>query len=227
MSRRRRTPTEQAEQLRTALERANHRYYALDDPEISDEAYDALLDALRHLETEHPELRTADSPTQRVGAAPVSRLEKVAHLEPMLSLPNARSPEELRQWVSRMRAYLAREGIEEPELEYVVEPKLDGLAISLIYRDGTLQRGATRGDGAIGEDVTHNLRTISSIPQRIDRAPPLLEDVHEPTQLRGGHDPPAGSQACRAATTVVLRLPGGRRGGAGAAHTLGCARMAA
>ena len=93
----------------------------------------------------------------------------------MLSLANARSPEQLRAWVERMRAHLAREGIEQPHLRFVCEPKIDGLAISLLYRDGVLERGATRGDGEIGEDVTHNLRTIAQIPQRIEDAPPLLE----------------------------------------------------
>src|SRR5205823_14171445 len=105
----------------------------------------------------------------------VSRLEKVRHLQPMLSLANARSEEELRAWIERMRNHLAREGIADPEFEYVAEPKIDGLAISLIYRDGVLERGATRGNGEIGEDVTHNLRTIGSIPLRIDDAPPLIE----------------------------------------------------
>jgi DNA ligase (NAD+) len=102
-------------------------------------------------------------------------LEKVSHLEPMLSLGNVRSAQELRQWVSRMRTHLAREGIEDPTFEYVVEPKVDGLAISLIYRNGVLERGATRGNGEIGEDVTHNLRTIKAIPLRLEGAPPLLE----------------------------------------------------
>ena len=105
----------------------------------------------------------------------MGRLEKVAHLEPMLSLDNARSEEELRAWVERMRNHLAREGFTQPRFQYVVEPKVDGLAISLIYRDGVLQRGATRGDGEIGEDVTHNLRTIGAIPLHIEDAPPLLE----------------------------------------------------
>ena len=102
-------------------------------------------------------------------------LEKVTHLEPMLSLRNARSEDELRAWVERMRNHLAREGIESPEFEFVVEPKIDGLAISLVYRDGILERGATRGNGEIGEDVTHNLRTIGQIPLRVDDVPPLVE----------------------------------------------------
>jgi DNA ligase (NAD+) len=166
-----------AERLREELRHHGYRYYVLDDPEIGDDAYDALLDELRAIEAEHPELLRADSPTQRVGGAPVSNLEKVTHLQPMLSLANARSEEELRAWVARMRNRLAREGIEDPAFEYVCEPKIDGLAISLLYRDGVLERGATRGNGEVGEDVTHNLRTIPTIPLRIDGddVPPLLE----------------------------------------------------
>ncbi len=164
-----------AAELRRVLEYHAHRYYTLDDPEIGDDAYDALLDELRGLEAEYPALRTPDSPTQRTGGAPVSQLQKVNHLEPMLSLGNVRSEEELRAWVARMRSHLAREGIDDPAFEYVVEPKIDGLAISLVYRDGVLERGATRGDGQTGEDVTHNLRTIGSIPLRVEGAPPLLE----------------------------------------------------
>jgi DNA ligase (NAD+) len=164
-----------AAELREQLAYHGHRYYVLDDPEIGDDAYDALLDELRAIEREHPELLTPDSPTQRVGGEPVGKLEKVTHLQPMLSLANARSEAELRAWVDRMRNHLAREGISEPAFEFVAEPKIDGLAISLLYRDGVLQRGATRGNGEVGEDVTHNLKTIGAIPLRIDGAPPLLE----------------------------------------------------
>jgi DNA ligase (NAD+) len=164
-----------AGELREALEHHAHRYYVLDDPEISDDAYDALLDELRAIEHEFPKLRTPDSPTLRVGGEPVGRLEKVEHLEPMLSLGNVRGKEELSAWVARMKAHLGREGIVATRFEYVVEPKVDGLAISLLYRDGVLERGATRGNGEIGEDVTHNLRTIGQIPLHIDDAPPLLE----------------------------------------------------
>src|SRR5207248_9656400 len=164
-----------AAELREQLAYHGHRYYVLDDPEIGDDAYDALLDELRGLEAEHPELVTPDSPTQRVGAEPVSRLEKVRHLQPMLSLGNARSEEELRAWIERMRNHLAREGIEDPEFEFVAEPKIDGLAISLVNRDGVLERGATRGNGEVGEDVTHNLRTIRAIPAHVNDAPPLVE----------------------------------------------------
>ncbi|MFL5829311.1 MAG: NAD-dependent DNA ligase LigA [Solirubrobacteraceae bacterium] len=159
---------ERAAELRKTLDYHGYRYYVLDDPEIGDDQYDALIDELRAIETEHPELRTPDSPTQRVGGEPVSDLEKVRHPQRMLSLGNARSAEELRAWIARMRNHLAREGIEDPEFEYVVEPKIDGLAISLIYRDGVFERGATRGNGEIGEDVSHNLRTIPSIPLRLD-----------------------------------------------------------
>jgi DNA ligase (NAD+) len=166
---------ERARQLREQLEYHAHRYYVLDDPEIGDDQYDGLLDELRGIEARYPQLATPDSPTQRVGGEPVGRLEKVRHLEPMLSLANARSEEELRAWVDRMRNHLAREGIDQRRFHYVVEPKIDGLAISLVYRDGVLERGATRGNGEIGEDVTHNLRTIGAIPLRVPGAPALLE----------------------------------------------------
>jgi DNA ligase (NAD+) len=164
-----------ARELRAELDEHAHRYYVLDDPIVGDDAYDALLDELRRIEGEHPELATPDSPTQRVGGEPVGRLEKVTHLEPMLSLGNVRSETELRAWVERMRTHLAREGILEPRFKFVVEPKIDGLAISLVYRDGVLERGATRGNGEIGEDVTHNLRTIGQIPLHVEDVPPLLE----------------------------------------------------
>jgi DNA ligase (NAD+) len=162
-----------AAELRREIAGHDERYYVHDDPVIGDDEYDALLDELRRLEAAHPELVTADSPTQRVGAAPVSRLEKVRHPQPMLSLANARSEPDLRAWVARMRSHLAREGIEDPAFRFVCEPKIDGLAISLVYRDGVLERGATRGNGETGEDVTHNLRTI--VPARVEGAPPLLE----------------------------------------------------
>jgi DNA ligase (NAD+) len=168
-------PGQRAAELREQLEYHSRRYYVLDDPEIGDDEYDALLDELRAIERGHPQLVTADSPTQRVGGEPVSRLEKVEHLERMLSLCNVRSEQELRAWVERMRNHLAREGITEASFSYVVEPKIDGLAMSLVYRDGGFERGATRGNGEIGEDVTHNLRTIATIPVKLDDAPALVE----------------------------------------------------
>jgi DNA ligase (NAD+) len=167
--------TERAAELRKQLEHHNHRYYVLDDPEISDADYDALLNELRNLEAQHPELRTPDSPTQRVGAEPLDKFEQVRHLQPMLSLANARNEEELAAWVLRSERYLARQGVEMGDVHFVTEPKIDGLAISLVYENGVLVRGATRGNGEIGEDVTTNLRTIGAIPLRIEDAPPLLE----------------------------------------------------
>lgn len=164
-----------AEQLRNELREHNERYYVQDDPSIGDDQYDALLDELREIERDHPELVTADSPTQRVGAEPVSALEKVTHPQAMFSLANARSPEEFDAWVLRMRNHLAREGIEDASFDYVCEPKVDGLAISIVYRDGVLERGATRGNGEVGEDVTHNLRTIPTVPLSIEDAPPMIE----------------------------------------------------
>ena len=169
------TAQERVEELRRQVEYHARRYYVLDDPEIGDDEYDALYRELEALEAEHPELVTPESPTQRVGGEPVSELPKVRHDRPMLSLANVRSAEELRAWTARMRSHLAREGIEDPDFAYVCEPKIDGLAISLRYEDGVFVRGATRGNGEVGEDVTHNLRTIESIPLRIDDAPPLLE----------------------------------------------------
>ncbi len=167
-----------AAELRAELEHHGYRYYVLDDPEINDDAYDALLDELRAIEAAHPELVTPESPTQRVGGEPVSDLVKVTHPVPMLSLANVRSADELTAWIQRMRNHLARESIEDPEFEFVAEPKIDGLAMSLLYRDGVFDRGATRGNGEIGEDVSHNIRTIGQIPLRLDMDdPPALVEV--------------------------------------------------
>ncbi len=166
---------QRAEELRQELERHNRLYYVLDEPEVGDDVYDELLDELRDLEAENPELRTPDSPTQRVGAPPLDRFEQVEHHEQMLSLGNARNEEELRAWENRLANYLKRLDITASQFSYTTEPKIDGLAISLTYEDGVLVRGATRGDGRIGEDVTQNLRTIGSVPLRIPRAPELIE----------------------------------------------------
>ena len=169
------TPAERLSELRSKLERHGHLYYVLDEPEISDSDYDALLNELRDLEAAHPELLSPDSPTQRVGGRPLERFDPVEHLQPMLSLANARSEEELRAWAQRVLTLAERNGLDAEGLDYVTEPKIDGLAISLLYEDGVLVRGATRGDGEIGEDVTQNLRTIGAIPLRVPGAPPLLE----------------------------------------------------
>ena len=128
-----------AEEVRRQLDYHNHRYYVLDDPEVGDDVYDALLDELRRIEAEHPELVRPDSPTQRVGAEPVSKLTKVRHPQPMYSLANVRSADELRAWIARMRGHLAREGIEDPAFAFVAEPKIDAVEVARlgkrIYRD--------------------------------------------------------------------------------------------
>jgi DNA ligase (NAD+) len=168
-------PEQRAEELHELLAHHNHLYYVLDDPQIGDDEYDALLDELRVLEKEYPELQRADSPTQRVGAAPLDRFEPVEHVEAMLSLGNARNEEELRAWENRLANYLKRLDITASEFSYTTEPKIDGLAVTLTYEDGVLVRGATRGDGRVGEDVTQNLRTIGSVPLKIEDGPPLIE----------------------------------------------------
>jgi DNA ligase (NAD+) len=166
---------QRVEELRRQLDHHNRQYYVLDDPEIGDDDYDALLNELRELEEANPELRTPDSPTQRVGAPPLDRFDQVEHVERMLSLGNARNEEELRAWETRLANYLKRLDISASEFSYTTEPKIDGLAISLTYEDGVLTRGATRGDGQVGEDVTQNLKTVGSIPLRIEDAPSLIE----------------------------------------------------
>ena len=138
--------TEQrAAELREQLDRHNRLYYVLDEPEIGDDAYDALLDELREIEAEHPELRTPDSPTQRVGAPPLERFEPVEHHEQMLSLGNARNEEELRAWETRLANYLKRLDITASQFSYTTEPKIDGLAVALTYEDGVLVRGRDQG----------------------------------------------------------------------------------
>jgi DNA ligase (NAD+) len=164
-----------AESLRERIAFHDQRYYVLDDPLISDTEYDDLLRELRELEEQSPELRTPDSPTQRVGGRPLEKFAQVEHVEPMLSLANAREEEELRAWATRVENRLRRLDIEGREIRYVSEPKVDGLAISLTYEDGVLTRGATRGDGRVGEDVAQNLRTIRAIPLRIEDGPELVE----------------------------------------------------
>ncbi|HET7275899.1 MAG TPA: NAD-dependent DNA ligase LigA [Longimicrobiaceae bacterium] len=162
-------------ELRARLHRACHEYYVLDRPTLPDDAYDRLFRELRDLEVSHPELVTPDSPTQRIGAEPASRLEKTEHLAPMLSLDNAFNADELTAWEARN----ARIAEEVRTAGYIAEPKIDGLAVALTYRDGVFVKGATRGNGVIGEDVTSNLRTIHEIPLTLltgnAEPPPLLE----------------------------------------------------
>ena len=156
-----------AADLRREVEHNAYLYYVLDQPAISDLDYDLMLRELQELEDEHPELRTPDSPTQRVGAQPLERFEQWRHLQPMLSLANARNADELLNWDGRNRRLLASRGVDDGAISYVTEPKIDGLAISLVYREGRFERGATRGNGVVGEDVTVNLRTIHAIPLRL------------------------------------------------------------
>jgi DNA ligase (NAD+) len=169
------SPAQRAAELREELEHHNRLYYERDEPEIGDDEYDALLNELRDIEAENPDLITPDSPTQRVGGAPLAKFEQVEHPEQMLSLGNARNEEELRAWETRITNLLKRFDITASQISYVTEPKIDGLAISLVYENGRLVRGATRGDGRVGEDVTHNLRTMDDIPKRLDDAPALIE----------------------------------------------------
>jgi DNA ligase (NAD+) len=164
-----------AGELRKEIAKHDRLYYQHDDPEISDTQYDDLLRELREIEEANPDLVTPDSPTQRVSGAPLEKFGQVTHAEPMFSLGNARNEDELRAWAERVERNLERLDIGGLEIRYVTEPKVDGLAISLTYEDGELMRGATRGDGRVGEDVTQNLRTIEAIPKRITDAPQLVE----------------------------------------------------
>jgi len=161
--------------LRDQLVDHNYRYYVLDDPIISDDEYDRLLRELEHLEKQHPDLITPDSPTQRVGAPPLSNFESIPHQLPMLSLENAMNKEEIRAFDKRLKKKIETD---EP-IEYVAEPKLDGIGIELVYENGMFISGSTRGDGFTGENITQNLRTIQSIPLRLRTdelpSPDLLE----------------------------------------------------
>ena len=165
-----------AADLRRQIDEHNYRYYVLDEPSIPDAEYDRLMRELQTLESEHPDLVTPDSPTQRVGHAPVAGFEEVRHAQPMLSLDNAFERDEVEAFDRRVRERLGLSaGV---EIDYVAEPKLDGAAVNLTYQDGVLVRGATRGDGTVGEDITHNVRTISTIPLRLlGKAQPATLEV--------------------------------------------------
>jgi DNA ligase (NAD+) len=172
-----------AAELRAQLAQHDYRYYVLDDPEVPDAEYDRLMRELRALEDADPTLVTPDSPTQRVSGTPSSAFGEVVHRVPMLSLDNAFTEEELSAFDRRIHERLGLTG----DLEYVAEPKLDGLAVTVIYRDGQLMQAATRGDGVTGEDVTANVRTIRAVPQRLrGTAPALLEARGEVFMLLGG-----------------------------------------
>lgn len=167
------SPAARAEDLRRQLEHHNYRYYVLDDPEVSDAEYDRLLNELKQIEADSPDLITPDSPTQRVGATPVSELQEAVHTTPMLSLDNAFAEEDLINFDRRVRERLETDKV----IEYVAEPKLDGLAMSFRYENGRLVRAATRGDGMKGEDVTHNVRTIKAVPTQLRGKAPDVVDV--------------------------------------------------
>ena len=167
------SPAARAAELRRQLEHHNYRYYVLDDPEVSDAEYDRLLNELKQIEADNPDLNTPDSPTQRVGTTPVSELQEAVHTTPMLSLDNAFTDEDLINFDRRVRERLETDKI----IEYVAEPKLDGLAMSFRYENGKLVRAATRGDGMKGEDVTHNVRTIKAVPTQLRGKAPDVIDV--------------------------------------------------
>src|SRR6204780_3044081 len=163
-----------AARLRELLDRYNYRYHALDDPEVPDAEYDRLMVELRGIEAEHPDLATADSPTQRVGSAPLAAFGTVRHRIPMLSLDNSFSEEEVRDFDRRVRERAGLESV----VRYSAEPKLDGLAVSARYESGVFVQGATRGDGETGEDVTSNLRTIKALPLKLRGShPPRVLEV--------------------------------------------------
>jgi DNA ligase (NAD+) len=164
-------PAERADELRGQIEYHNARYFEQDEPEISDAEYDALVRELRHVEELHPELITPDSPTQKVGGAPSPLFAPVRHRQPMMSLDNAFSYDELLAWGKRMEKFI------EADVDYACELKIDGVAISILYENGRLVRAATRGDGSTGEDVTPNIATIDAIPKQLalDHPPAVLE----------------------------------------------------
>jgi DNA ligase (NAD+) len=206
------TPAARAAELRRLLEDANHRYHVLDDPAIPDAEYDALMRELQAIELAHPELAAPDSPSQRIGAGVLPGFDEVVHELPMLSLNNAFEDEEVREFVMRIEKQL---GISAPE--FSVEPKLDGLAISLRYVDGVFVQGATRGDGSTGEDVTANLRTVRAIPLRLrGDAPPVLEVRGEVYMPRAGFE--AYNARMRDTGGKVLANP--RNGAAGSLRQL-------
>ncbi|WP_163132359.1 NAD-dependent DNA ligase LigA [Agarivorans sp. Alg241-V36] len=179
-------PEQQIEQLRTQLEQYNYQYYVLDEPSVPDAEYDRLFRELQRLEKLHPELLRSDSPTQRVSGTPLSAFDQIQHEMPMLSLDNVFSEEELSAFNKRLQERL----VTADEISYCVEPKLDGLAVSILYVDGVLQQAATRGDGSTGENVTENVKTIRSIPLRLrgDNWPERLEVRGEIFMPKAGFD---------------------------------------
>jgi DNA ligase (NAD+) len=210
---------QRAAALRSQIDDANYRYHVLDEPTITDAEYDKLMRELETLETAHPELRTPDSPTQRVGAAPSREFAEVRHELPMLSLANAFSETEVEDFARRIRERLGRPDPDD-DLEFSVEPKFDGLAISLRYENGAFVRGATRGDGESGEDVTPNLRTVKSIPLRLRGKdfPDVLEVRGEIYMPRAGFE--KYNAAARASGGKIKPLVNPRNAAAGSLRQL-------
>ncbi|NLA80876.1 MAG: NAD-dependent DNA ligase LigA, partial [Chloroflexi bacterium] len=165
---------QELEELRSQINYHNYLYNTLDQPEISDYEYDLLFNRLKEIELTHPELITPDSPTQKVGAKPSERFQKVQHPVPILSLSNGFGPQETMEWYRR----LVRLDAEVEKADFLLEPKLDGLTVVLHYENGVFRLGATRGDGQIGEDITSNLRTIPSLPLRIPVKPGMTAPEH-------------------------------------------------
>ncbi|HEY7157126.1 MAG TPA: NAD-dependent DNA ligase LigA, partial [Gemmataceae bacterium] len=164
--------TQRAAELRRLIDHHNYRYYVQDKPEISDKEFDRLLKELEEIEAAHPELVTPDSPTQRVGGQPLDAFPKVTHRIPMLSIGKAFNAEELRAFDGRVRKALGKEAV-----QYIVELKIDGVAVSLTYTQGVLNQGATRGRGSVGDDITANLKTVRGVPLRLhtEKPPALFE----------------------------------------------------
>ena len=160
-------PRKALHSLRSMIERHNHYYHVMGEPDISDLEFDRLMERLIALEKKHPDLVTSDSPTQRVGGLPIGGFVSIEHRLPMLSIENTYSTSEIRAFDDRLRKRL-----NQPSIEYVVELKIDGVAVSLLYEKGSLQNGLTRGDGYQGDDITHNLRTVSDIPLTLKTSHP-------------------------------------------------------
>ena len=205
------TPQQRVAELHQLLNRYGHEYYVLDAPTVPDAEYDRLFRELQQLEQEHPELASADSPTRRVGGAPLDEFQQVTHSVPMLSLSNAFSDMQLSEREQRHEELLqfderVRKGLDAAEVEYATEPKFDGLAISLLYRDGVLVQAATRGDGVTGENVTENIRTVRAIPLRLPAGaavPSLLEVRGEVLMLKQDFDKLNAEQAARGDKTFA------------------------
>lgn len=205
------TPQQRVAELHQLLNRYGHEYYVLDTPTVPDAEYDRLFRELQQLEQEHPELASADSPTRRVGGVPLDEFQQVTHSVPMLSLSNAFSDMQLSEREQRHEELLqfderVRKGLDVAEVEYATEPKFDGLAISLLYRDGVLVQAATRGDGVTSENVTENIRTVRAIPLRLPAGaatPGLLEVRGEVLMLKQDFDKLNREQAARGDKTFA------------------------